>query len=73
MEFEAEEVIALYLLEHPEDEAGVQTATTAEGTEEQIIHMSVMVRLGRWGIERGYFDEKEVQKFITWVEQAPKD
>jgi hypothetical protein len=71
MEFDAEDVIALYLLEHPEDEEGVGCATF-NGVEDQIIRNDVMVRLGRWGVERGYFDKELVQQFITWAEQTPK-
>jgi hypothetical protein len=67
MEFEAKDVIALYLLEHPEDEEGVGTATF-NGIEEQIIKMGMMVRLGLWGVKRGYFDEELVQQFIKQVE-----
>ena len=72
MEYEAEDVIALYLLEHPEDEEDVGTATF-NGIEEQMIKFDVMVRLGLWGVERGYFNEELVQEFIKQVERLNED
>jgi hypothetical protein len=72
MELEAEDIIALYLLEHPEDEDGVGTATFG-GIEEQMIKGDVLRRLAQWGIEKGYFDEERVQRDIGWMEKARED
>jgi hypothetical protein len=68
-ELDAEDILALYLLEHPEDDAGVGTATFT-GAEENIIKGPVLLRLARWGIEKGYFDPEKVRRDMQWMEQA---
>jgi hypothetical protein len=68
MEFEADELLALYVIEHPEDESGI-TTMLIDGTETQLIRKDVLVRFAHWGAESGYFDKQKAREFIPWAEQ----
>lgn len=67
MKFETDELIALYLMEHPEDEAGLGVMTI-DGVDEQCLSAEVLVRFARWGVNSGHFDTQKVQEFVAWVE-----
>ncbi len=68
----SDDLIALYLLEHPEDEDGFLVAEV-DGEALQVVKVDVLARLGRWGVAREYFDPELVEQFVKAVEERQHD
>jgi hypothetical protein len=64
--FSLEELIALYLLEHPEDADGFVHGTP-DGWEEptDLIQCDVALRFGAWGVKAGYFRPEDHARFVA--------
>ena len=67
----SEDLIALYLLEHPEDEDGF-LAAQVDGEALQGVKVDVLARLGRGGVAREYCDPELVEAFSTAVERRQR-
>jgi len=68
-----EDLVPLYLLEHPEEEQYFHWGQP-EGLDEPtgLIEQDALIRFSEWGVKAGYFKQKNHNKLVKMIEHIKR-
>jgi hypothetical protein len=66
-----EELVTLYLGEHPEDERYFGSQVMCAGGEglHAVMTYPAAIRFSRWGVENGWFDQENHERLVALLEK----
>ena len=70
--YTTEELITLYLGEHPEDDRGVGSHIYADDGSgpHDVMTCPVAIRFSKWGVANGYFDKENSDRFMALLKET---